>query len=233
VTFNESGLTFTFPSDWLVYKYDQHRFYKYVSGYGLKGVDFMIITDEGDLILLEVKNYFNRFKDAKESPTLAIKNDPMAYAKKFAGKYEDSFQLINSIHQYYQQRHRYRWFIKPLFQYLPKGLQLKTDWGFWTKAHELLEQGKVKLMLWMELNENIVSDREKQIDEPTRAHIVEQFPQHPFSIHWIDLEKSVIQVKLERNESNKIKGSLTADFLTTSLHAINTTRLNPAEVLKE
>jgi len=201
VTFNESGLTFTFPSDWVVYKYDQHRFYKYVSGYGLKGVDFMIITAEGELILLEVKNYFNRFPDAKESPTLAIKNDPIAYAKKFVGKYEDSFQLISSIHQYYEQRHRYRWFMKPLFQYLPKGLQLKTDWGFWTHAHELLKGGNVKLMLWLELNESIASEREKQIDEPTRAHIVKKFPQHVFSIHWINSQGADVLVEFEEEFS--------------------------------
>ena len=38
-------------------KLDEHRFYSYVSGRGFKGVDFIGLSYEGKLLLLEVKNY--------------------------------------------------------------------------------------------------------------------------------------------------------------------------------
>ena len=52
-TFSESGLSFQFPEGWTTIKYDEHRFYTYLSGEGLKGVDFIAIHGE-NLVLIEV-----------------------------------------------------------------------------------------------------------------------------------------------------------------------------------
>ncbi|NNE29048.1 MAG: hypothetical protein HKN16_05405, partial [Saprospiraceae bacterium] len=57
--FSESGLQFQFSNDWTVIKYDDHKFFRYLSGEGLKGVDFLGFTSEGGLFLMEVKNYRN------------------------------------------------------------------------------------------------------------------------------------------------------------------------------
>ena len=92
--YKESGLLFTFPDNWWVIKLDEHRFYRYVSGRGYKGVDFIIIDDSGKLLLIEVKNYSNRFPADGILPITALLGNPMAYANKYIGKYEDTFSLI-------------------------------------------------------------------------------------------------------------------------------------------
>ena len=68
-TFIESGLTFSFSKRWKVLKYDKHRFYRYLSGSGFKGVDFIGVLDEKQLVLIEVKNYKDRFELDESDPT--------------------------------------------------------------------------------------------------------------------------------------------------------------------
>ena len=44
--FIESDLQFYFPDHWAVREYDNHRFYKNLSGLGLKGLDFLVLDPE-------------------------------------------------------------------------------------------------------------------------------------------------------------------------------------------
>jgi len=58
MTFLESGLQFDFtPTNWRVMKYDTHRYFKILSGAGLKGIDFIGIHKEEALIFFEVKHF--------------------------------------------------------------------------------------------------------------------------------------------------------------------------------
>ncbi|NJK82806.1 MAG: hypothetical protein HC912_02335 [Saprospiraceae bacterium] len=41
-------------------KYDQHHYYKGMSGVGLSAVDFIALPKEGLMLFIEVKNYCNR-----------------------------------------------------------------------------------------------------------------------------------------------------------------------------
>lgn len=73
--FRESGLIFNFPFDWKVIKWDEHRFFGYVSGRGFKGVYFMALRDE-ELYLMEVKNYQDRRLKDGEHPFDLLLSDP-------------------------------------------------------------------------------------------------------------------------------------------------------------
>ena len=58
--FQESGINFKFQSpQWTVVKYDEHLAHKKVSNalQPTKAVDFLGIHDNGQLFLIEVKNY--------------------------------------------------------------------------------------------------------------------------------------------------------------------------------
>ena len=150
-TFSESEIRFKFPDDWFVFKYDEHRFYRYLSGEGLKGVDFIAIHQER-LILIEVKSYAIRFKKENYDPMSELLSDPSSYAKKYLRKFEDTFRLLDIIDQYYNRKWWYRKLFQPLKSYFSQKYILKTETGFWSKAIEILKKEEaIKLVLWLEL----------------------------------------------------------------------------------
>ncbi len=57
MTFSESDICFRFGPEWVVYRYDTHRYYRSWNGVGLKGMDFIGILDEGTLVVMEVKTF--------------------------------------------------------------------------------------------------------------------------------------------------------------------------------
>ena len=74
-TFTESGLCFTFSKRWKVLKYDEHRFYRYLSGSGFKGVDFIgmsawsggsRLSSQNDETLSEVANMLGHLKQVED-----------------------------------------------------------------------------------------------------------------------------------------------------------------------
>lgn len=148
--FSESGLRFIFPAEWKVIKYDEHRFYRYLSGYGLKGVDFIIIHGE-ELILMEVKNYSDRTPLDRYDPMETLLNDPKKHVTHYLRKFEDSIRLLDIIEQYYQRRWWYKFYLRFF-----RSKELKREVDFWTKAFEILDKMEsVKLVLWMELSEGL------------------------------------------------------------------------------
>jgi len=63
----ESALLFDFEeTDWIVKKYDDHRYYKSLSGAGLKGVDFIGIFQQEKVVFIEVKNFRAKHPTRKE-----------------------------------------------------------------------------------------------------------------------------------------------------------------------
>ncbi len=60
---SESDLKFEFPADWVVVRYDDGAMHSSLNkalsakGTGVKGVDFIALTAEGDVLLLEIKNF--------------------------------------------------------------------------------------------------------------------------------------------------------------------------------
>jgi len=175
--FIESGLTFSFSKRWNVLKYDEHRFYRYLSGSGFKGVDFIGILDEKQFALIEVKNYKDRYILDKFDPTEGLINDPVAYAKKYAQKFNDTFQLIGIIRKYYKRKWWFRNTRKLLLRIIPKRVLLQFDWGFWNIVIQLIDEKKEKvfIILWLELNGDISSSKIKITTDQIQRYLQNQF----------------------------------------------------------
>jgi len=148
-TLFESRLQFTFPDSWIVIKADTHRFYKYLSGRGFKGVDFLAMTDT-HLYLIEVKNYENRYKEDGILPIQMLLDDLEKYALGYIQKFEDSFHLIHLIDKYYKRQYWKNISWRFLSWFLPKRLQQQFNRVFWPRAEDLLSQNAFTSILWLE-----------------------------------------------------------------------------------
>ncbi len=175
-TFRESGLIFTFPENWTVVKLDEHRFYSYVSGRGYKGVDFIAIDGTGRLILLEVKNYRDRYPKDGVRPVAALLESPSLYAHNYLRKFEDSFSLIRIVHQYYQRKFWVRRVGEPFLRFGFHPWLLRFDWVFWWKVYQNRMAGSkhTRLVLWLELDEGVLSEQLASL----RHHLIHRFDEH-------------------------------------------------------
>ncbi|MEL6923348.1 MAG: hypothetical protein AAFO94_04805 [Bacteroidota bacterium] len=201
-SFEESGLRFSFPENWWVRKFDESRFYNYVNGYGVKGVDFMIITPDKELILLEVKNYRTRFKAAKEHPTTQLLKGITKFSKNLAHKFSDSILLIEAIHEYSRRRLWRRLLVNWWVDWLPKDLRLNSRSGFWNEAYHLLDSRHAHLMLWLEMDLSKSGGSRKVIDTKVQKIIDEDFPNLGFSIQYMGSTRTKIQATPLTSEQN-------------------------------
>lgn len=145
--YQESDLTFNFPPGWAIRKYDDHRFYRGLSGHGLKAVDFIALLPDGRLCLIEVKNYHPRMdEDGKLHPVDRKKAKELAGS--LAQKYADSLRAIMVINRYYRSKWYFRWrqwfFPSALFGF-------KSDLLFWTTAAKRAAAPlPTTILLWLE-----------------------------------------------------------------------------------
>ena len=198
-TFSESGLTFRFSKRWKVLKYDEHRFYRYLSGSGFKGVDFIGIIDEKKLALIEVKNYKDRYEQDQVDPSEALLNDPTAYATQFAHKFKDTFQLISIIRKYYQRRW---WFQQPrnlLLRFIPRRFLLQFDWGFWNIVIQLIDENHEKMMvvLWLELNQNLPKEKIEKATNIIETYLQKQFPSTDAEVIIANSKSNILEIEGE------------------------------------
>jgi len=184
--FSESGLNFQFNSDWWVKSFDQHRFYQYINGYGLKGVDFVGIYQERELYFIEVKNYKLRWAPEAERLADLLGTRHGEIIQLFDDKTDDSLRILELIHRYHRRQTWNRWYSTLMKQFYRFGW--KSDFIFWQKAWELMEQepiGKgadhinpsVTSILWMELDDvydGISTDSLQMIREQIRIGIEEK-----------------------------------------------------------
>jgi hypothetical protein len=146
-TFIESDLVFNFPESWGVREYDNHRFYKNISGLGLKGVDFLLVdpSGPGHLYLMEVKNYSTRIRKGMvyEAPL----KSPEELATTVAIKYEHTLRAIRAVHLFYQRK----WWYRLLNRMIRNSPYAQYDPVFWTRAYELARQpAQHTFLLWLE-----------------------------------------------------------------------------------
>ena len=172
LVFSESGLSFQFPKSWTVFKYDEHRFYTYLSGAGLKGVDFIAI-DGDELILIEVKNYADRIIKENFDPMEGLLSEPAVYVEAYFQKFEDTFRLLDIIEQYYNRK----WWYRNIFQQF-KSFFSSTETGFWSKAIEILDDMKgVRLVLWLELAPQYDAEGAKKIYDYFQEQLTKKTPE--------------------------------------------------------
>ena len=150
MTCHESGLVFHFSDNWLVRKFDSHTFYRGLSSVGFKGVDFLVLPPSGPLLLLEVKNYFNR--DPRVNAPVRPEHLPVPkeLAKKLHEKSMDTLLAIGAIQRYYQRKWSYR-ILLPLLLRLRWG---KSDWVFWTLVNQRAKEDRLaQLVCWIEVDD--------------------------------------------------------------------------------
>jgi len=135
--FIESDISFSFDSDWTVKKYDEHAYFRILSGHGLKGVDFIGIYKQQSLYLIEVKNYHQRSYSPVAPDWSDITGTNPNLASAFNEKIKDTLQLIDVVILYLSRR----WWSKPALTLhrLLGSTKLTKDWQFWTKVKSLTE----------------------------------------------------------------------------------------------
>lgn len=165
--FKESGIKFYFNENWNIYQYDRHRFYSGLSGFGLKGVDFIGILNKNSLVLIEVKNYVDRFIEDGVDPTEEFMKAYDTYLQAYAEKFRDTLKGIQTVQKYYRRKWWYRNLLKPFSKIIALKHLLAYDWAFWTKTHQLafLENKKIQLVLWLSLDQEIAKQHDFQIND--------------------------------------------------------------------
>ena len=167
--FPESDLIFEFPLDWRVRQFDATAAYKSISGRGLKGVDFIAISPEEELWLIEVKNYRPRHKGDNEYR--ARRRPPDQLAQMMAGKFDDSLRLINIVNGYLQKSW---WRRLQLWFRLHVKSNPASNYQFWHSVHTLASSGLAPLhcVLWMETPE-VNDDYDHRVYTELRALLPE------------------------------------------------------------
>lgn len=149
-SYSESDLVFQFPPHWGVRKYDEQPFYKKMSGFGLKGMDFLLVDPigEGHLYLVEVKNYRIRTNDGGTFvPRL---KSPAELAAILATKYEHTLHAIRAIQLYYQRK----WWYRLFGNRLTRSRRFQSDAIFWHHVLRLAQnQTQHTVLLWFEQEE--------------------------------------------------------------------------------
>jgi hypothetical protein len=162
--FEESGLLFTFSDAWDVRAFDDHRYYRWLSGRGLRGVDF-IGLHQGKLVLIEVKNFRRREGMSTTDAFQAVREDPASFAMKLVGKVNGSLEIVQAVND----AHRRRWWF-PLFLRLPDPWKQRFPQRyFWYVTSELaLDPANCTFVLWLD------ADSDTSGAEETIMHLLHQ-----------------------------------------------------------
>lgn len=147
MTFTESNLRFTFQKQWKIEKYDTHKYYQGLSGAGFKGVDFLGILEDRQLVLFEVKNYTIRNHHMKAPVQQELLDRPELLAQTVSKKVTDTLHTISLVQKYYQRK----WWYRNFFSVFRKWYIPSRDWIFWTRAYELSQKTEnIWAVLWLE-----------------------------------------------------------------------------------
>jgi len=165
----ESSLLFTFSDAWNIRSFDDHRYYRWLSGLGFRGVDFVGIY-QNKLVLIEVKNYRRREGMSRADAFQAVRNAPAAFALKMVEKVEDSLRIVRAVNSSYQRRW---WF--PLFLRLPDGLKRWYPQSyFWHTASKLAANpANCVFVLWLDADSDTIKV-EKEIIETLMNNLTDK-----------------------------------------------------------
>jgi hypothetical protein len=186
--FQESNMLFKFDKQWVVKKYDAHRFFAGLAGAGLKGVDFIAISPD-KLLIMEIKNYRRRHDWQEENPFDKVIADPDEFIYKITDKVEDTLRGITAIGKYYRQKWWY-FLAAPLLRFFKSS---PYDWSFWLQVYEQSHtQENIIFIIWMEteqpqntIRETLNQKISEQLKPLVGATHLTNCSNHPFqeSIH--------------------------------------------------
>jgi hypothetical protein len=144
--------------------------YQSLSGHGLKGVDFIGLSPDGKLWLIEVKNYRPRISDRNGKEYRANRKPPEVLAEHVATKFIDSQRLIRIVNTYLR-RH---WWRRLQLWWLERRTHppITSNYWFWAEARRRCEQDqKTVFVLWMETPE-----RKTGYDDALERLLLERMP---------------------------------------------------------
>lgn len=189
-TYSEGDLIFSFPLHWGVRSYDEHTYYRGLSGVGFKGVDFLLIDPGGEetaptLYFMEVKNY--RTRTTGDGVFVATLKSPERLAETIAQKYADTREAIRTVYRYYRRS----WWFRQLEPWLVHSRRYRYDRIFWTQAYQLLHQEQaVEVLLWLELERKDAAyldalrmALENRLGPQVRVQLLDGAHDNPLGIH--------------------------------------------------
>lgn len=153
MTFQESDLQFHFSdTDWQIKKYDTHRFFKTLSGAGLKGIDFLGIFQDKQVVLWEVKNYHTN--QTNKSQNYLIVENTAVFIETIMAKVIDTLTAMRVIQQYLRRQWWYR-FYDSYASFIPTFFIQHKDWFFWHQIQEKRnKETTIIFVLWLEIAAN-------------------------------------------------------------------------------
>lgn len=163
--FEESRLLIEFDDrQWQVVQYDKHRYYRHLSGHGLKGADFIGIWRDEYLVIVEVKNY--QVNPGKKGIEILNTSEIVEHLHRKLG---DTVKGIIAAQGFLQRKRLIKFLAylrssKFFGPFIPAG-----KWTFWLRAHHLLTKEShciFLIILLPPLSENIQS---QSIVEKLRA----------------------------------------------------------------
>lgn len=118
-----------FPSSWQCIKLDEHRYYKRISGRGIKCVDYLAIDPNWGLYLIELKDYPQKakvpFKEEHQTTLLAKK----------AG----SIKLIKTVNAALRRQ----WYYRLIFLRLKIYRICPDEWQVWYMAEKCIDERRL------------------------------------------------------------------------------------------
>lgn len=128
----EGNQSIAFPSSWGVIKLDGHKYYRRISGLGIKAVDYIAVDAEWGLYLIELKDY------SRHNTHL----DPIALNLQLAQKKEGSIKVIKVINEALKRQLYYRIiFIRCKWYRL-----CPDEWLILYHAQKMIAQNKVYML---------------------------------------------------------------------------------------
>lgn len=158
MTFLESGLEFNFGPTWAVKKYDEHIYFRSLSGLGLKGVDFVAIRGGTELVFIEVKNYRTRYNVRMNRSFDVLAKPTAELAVELKRKSDDTLLAMDAILQYY---HRSWWYrrLRPVWLRWP---WVQHNRAFWSRADALVNHS-LHYIVWLALDLDDPEDYETEL----------------------------------------------------------------------
>ena len=200
--FQESDLQFQFSdTDWRVKKYDTHRFFKTLSGAGLKGVDFLGIFQDKQVVLWEVKNYHTN--QANKSQNYLIVENTVVFIENIIGKVTDTLTAIRVIQQYLNRQWWYR-FYSAYSSYIPTFLIRQKDWFFWHQIQKISkEKGAVTFVLWLEIEASLEVKVWKKILTTIQQELSKQLKKEDISLVIASINQPYFGASLQVSQQKK------------------------------
>ena len=153
--YRESDLNICFDPSWRIKRFDNSKYFKLLSGLGLKGVDFIAIDVHEQLYLIEVKNYKKRIESPVAPDISDLYGDFPLLQNHFVAKIKDSNQLLEVIFKYLNRKWWYKWMFK-MRDLIPADVANSFEWAFWYDSYRISNQDpqKVSCILLLETEDS-------------------------------------------------------------------------------